>query len=239
MFFFSLQAFVPDLLGCRPGRPVGDQVLLFHHLHGQSQLTFEMTPVKVLHHAVQCDSFLTAAGQRCGGEHLPDGAGAAEPESSPLRPQVGSHSFLSARPETRRQPDIFVFVPRSRCEFKIQAVNNQGRCVCFSFSASPGSRSYPVFVRYRIIPLTDTGSRFAIKTVCWDEPILAFFSPPLLRRVSRLCKASVSVRDVPDPQRRGEQLGSVVFSESFLESSINIQQEGKTLIRLSLITMDR
>lgn len=49
----------------------------------------------------------------------------------------------------------------------------------------------------------------------------------------------MSVRDVPDPQRQGEQLGSVVFSESFLESSINIQQEGKTLIRLSLITMDR
>lgn len=49
----------------------------------------------------------------------------------------------------------------------------------------------------------------------------------------------MTVRDIPDPQRRGEQLGSVVFSESFLESSINIQQEGKILIRLSLIRTDR
>ncbi|CAG01268.1 unnamed protein product, partial [Tetraodon nigroviridis] len=68
---------------------------------------------------------------------------------------------------------------RSRCEFTIQAVNNQGR----------------------IIPLTDAESRFAIKT------------------------ASMSVRDIPDPQRPGEQLGSLVFSESFLESSINVEQE--------------
>lgn len=46
-------------------------------------------------------------------------------------------------------------------------------------------------------------------------------------RLSCVFKASMSVRDIPDPQRRGEQLGSVVFSESFLDSSINIQQEGK------------
>lgn len=97
---------------------------------------------------------------------------------------------------------------------------------------SPGLRSYPVLVRYRIIPLTDPQSRFAIKTVCWDEPIVAFF-PPLLRP-SCLCQASVTVRDIPDPQRPGEQLGSVVFSESFLESSINVQQEGKPLMRFRI-----
>ncbi|XP_056914370.1 uncharacterized protein C20orf194 homolog isoform X1 [Takifugu flavidus] len=68
---------------------------------------------------------------------------------------------------------------RSRCDFTIQAVNNQGR----------------------ILPLTDAESRFAIKT------------------------ASVTVRDIPDLQRGGQDLGSVVFSESFLESSINIQQK--------------
>lgn len=48
----------------------------------------------------------------------------------------------------------------------------------------------------------------------------------------------MSVRDIPDPQRPGEQLGSLVFSESFLESSINVEQEGKTWIRLGLIRMD-
>ncbi|TNM96078.1 hypothetical protein fugu_017161 [Takifugu bimaculatus] len=68
---------------------------------------------------------------------------------------------------------------RSRCDFTIQALNNQGR----------------------ILPLTDAESRFAIKT------------------------ASVTVRDIPDLQRGGQDLGSVVFSESFLESSINIQQK--------------
>lgn len=49
----------------------------------------------------------------------------------------------------------------------------------------------------------------------------------------------MTVRDIPDLQRGGQDLGSVVFSESFLESSINIQQKGKILIRLSLITIDR
>lgn len=37
----------------------------------------------------------------------------------------------------------------------------------------------------------------------------------------------MTVRDIPDLQRGGGDLGSVVFSESFLESSINIQQRGK------------
>lgn len=49
----------------------------------------------------------------------------------------------------------------------------------------------------------------------------------------------MSVRDIPDPRRRGEQLGSVVFSESFLDSSINIQQKGEVLIGRSRIKMDR
>lgn len=42
----------------------------------------------------------------------------------------------------------------------------------------------------------------------------------------------MTVRDIPDVQRGGQDLGSVVFSESFLESSINVQQKGKILIRL-------
>ncbi|XP_047466426.1 uncharacterized protein C20orf194 homolog isoform X2 [Mugil cephalus] len=67
---------------------------------------------------------------------------------------------------------------RSKCEFSIQAVNNQGI----------------------IIPLTDEDSRYVIKT------------------------ASLVVHDIPDLQRNTGDLGSVVFSESFLESSINIQQ---------------
>ncbi|XP_010771012.1 uncharacterized protein C20orf194-like, partial [Notothenia coriiceps] len=69
---------------------------------------------------------------------------------------------------------------RSKCEFSIQAVNNQGR----------------------IVPLTDEKSRYLVKT------------------------ASMTVQDIPDLQWGGGDLGSVVFSESFLESSINIQQKG-------------
>lgn len=46
------------------------------------------------------------------------------------------------------------------------------------------------------------------------------------------------VHDIPDLQRDGADLGSVVFSESFLESSINIQQKGTILITLSLVRMD-
>lgn len=45
----------------------------------------------------------------------------------------------------------------------------------------------------------------------------------------------MTVRDIPDLQRDGEELGSVVFSESFLESSVNIQHRGKILIRLRLV----
>ena len=39
-------------------------------------------------------------------------------------------------------------------------------------------------------------------------------------------QASMTVADVPDLQRGGGGLGSVVFSECFLESTINIQQKG-------------
>lgn len=42
-------------------------------------------------------------------------------------------------------------------------------------------------------------------------------------------QASMVVYDIPDP-KNGLNLGSVVFSESFLESSICIQQRGKNLI---------
>ncbi|CAN9502622.1 unnamed protein product [Ophioblennius macclurei] len=67
---------------------------------------------------------------------------------------------------------------RSKCEFSIQAVDNQGMSV----------------------PLSDESSRCVIKI------------------------ASLSVQDIPDLQRGGATWGSVVFSESFLESSINILQ---------------
>uniref|UniRef100_A0A3B4ZAT7 Uncharacterized protein n=1 Tax=Stegastes partitus TaxID=144197 RepID=A0A3B4ZAT7_9TELE len=53
-----------------------------------------------------------------------------------------------------------------------------------------------------IVPLTDEDSRYVVKT------------------------ASLIVHDIPDLQWDGGNLGSVVFSESFLESSINIQQRG-------------
>lgn len=48
----------------------------------------------------------------------------------------------------------------------------------------------------------------------------------------------MTVYDIPDLQGEGENLGSVVFSESFLESSINIQQKGTIMIRLSIFKMD-
>uniref|UniRef100_A0A8D3A1V2 Dynein axonemal assembly factor 9 n=1 Tax=Scophthalmus maximus TaxID=52904 RepID=A0A8D3A1V2_SCOMX len=62
----------------------------------------------------------------------------------------------------------------------------------------------------RIIPLTDKESRYVVKT------------------------ASMTVPDIPDLQRDRGNLGSVVFSESFLESSINIQQRGTIRIQFSL-----
>ncbi|XP_049918064.1 uncharacterized protein C20orf194 homolog [Epinephelus moara] len=80
---------------------------------------------------------------------------------------------------------------RSKCEFSIQAVNNQGR----------------------IIPLTDEESRYVVKT------------------------ASMTVHDIPDLQWDGGDLGSVVFSESFLESSINIQQKDGTVSSDSCYTI--
>ncbi|KAM4625546.1 dynein axonemal assembly factor 9 [Polymixia lowei] len=68
---------------------------------------------------------------------------------------------------------------RSKSEFNIQAVNNEGR----------------------VIPLSDEGSRCVVKT------------------------ASMTVHDIPDLQWGRADLGSVVFSESFLDSSISIQQK--------------
>ncbi|KAL3049502.1 hypothetical protein OYC64_008870 [Pagothenia borchgrevinki] len=80
---------------------------------------------------------------------------------------------------------------RSKCDFSIQAVNNQGR----------------------IVPLTDEKSRYLVKT------------------------ASMTVQDIPDLQWGGGDLGSVVFSESFLESSINIQQKDGTVSSDSCYTV--
>lgn len=78
----------------------------------------------------------------------------------------------------------------------------------------------------RILPLTEAESRFAIKTVN-----LLCSSHHKHQRCAHtfLSQASVTVRDIPDLRRGGQDLGSVVFSESFLESSINIQQEGKNI----------
>lgn len=60
----------------------------------------------------------------------------------------------------------------------------------------------------------------------------------ILTNSTLFSKASMIVHDIPDLQWDGGDLGSVVFSESFLESSINIQQKGTILIRLRLIRMD-
>lgn len=50
----------------------------------------------------------------------------------------------------------------------------------------------------------------------------------------------MTVRDVPDQQGGGGDMGSVVFSESFLDSSINIQQRGKKCrLDYVLMRMDR
>ncbi|XP_040916742.1 uncharacterized protein C20orf194 homolog [Toxotes jaculatrix] len=65
----------------------------------------------------------------------------------------------------------------------------------------------------RIIPLTDEKSRYIVKT------------------------ASMTVHDIPDLQQDRGDLGSVVFSESFLESSINIQQKDGTVSSDSCYTI--
>uniref|UniRef100_A0A3Q3XGX3 Uncharacterized protein n=1 Tax=Mola mola TaxID=94237 RepID=A0A3Q3XGX3_MOLML len=59
---------------------------------------------------------------------------------------------------------------------------------------------------------------FTLKHLFFPIVTNAFFS-----------KASMTVHDIPDPQLDGGDLGSVVFSESFLESSITIQQKGKII----------
>ncbi|KAM6961241.1 dynein axonemal assembly factor 9 [Aplochiton taeniatus] len=80
---------------------------------------------------------------------------------------------------------------RSNSEFSIQAVNNEGS----------------------IVPLSDEGSRFLVKT------------------------ASMAIYDIPDLQWNMGDLGSVVFSESFLESSIKIQQKDGSVSTDSCFTI--
>uniref|UniRef100_A0A4W6C1N2 Dynein axonemal assembly factor 9 n=1 Tax=Lates calcarifer TaxID=8187 RepID=A0A4W6C1N2_LATCA len=78
---------------------------------------------------------------------------------------------------------------------------------CYSCSSSATK------VRQKIIPLTDEDSRYVVKT------------------------ASMTVHDIPDLQGDRGDLGSVVFSESFLESSINIQQKDGTVSSDSCYTI--
>ncbi|XP_077419826.1 dynein axonemal assembly factor 9 isoform X2 [Vanacampus margaritifer] len=65
----------------------------------------------------------------------------------------------------------------------------------------------------RLLPLTDAASRFVVKT------------------------ASMTVRDVPDLQGHGGNLGSVVFSETFLDSSISIQHKDGAMTADSCYTV--
>ncbi|KAK0155714.1 hypothetical protein N1851_001791 [Merluccius polli] len=90
---------------------------------------------------------------------------------------VAEQTFLLALDSTNLRQ--YCSVLRSKIEFTIQAVNNEGR----------------------VLPLSDEGSRYVVKT------------------------ASMTVADIPDLQRGSGDLGSVVFSECFLESTINIQQK--------------
>lgn len=80
---------------------------------------------------------------------------------------------------------------RSKCEFNVQAVDNQGR----------------------VTPMDSDDSRYLVKV------------------------ASMTVHNIPDLQRDGCDLGSVVFSESFLESSISIQQKDGTVSSDSCYTV--
>ncbi|XP_072313812.1 dynein axonemal assembly factor 9 [Eucyclogobius newberryi] len=82
-------------------------------------------------------------------------------------------------------------VLRSKCEFNIQAVDNEGR----------------------VVPLDDDGSCYLVKT------------------------ASMTVHNIPDLQWDRGDMGSVIFSESFLESSINIQQKDGTVSSDSCYTV--
>ncbi|XP_019718270.1 dynein axonemal assembly factor 9 [Hippocampus comes] len=90
---------------------------------------------------------------------------------------VAEHTFLASLDSLNLS--AYRSILRSKCEFNIQAADKQGR----------------------LLPLTDTASRFVVKT------------------------ASMTVRDVPDPRGHGGTLGSVVFSEAFLDSSISIQHK--------------
>ncbi|XP_041928333.1 uncharacterized protein C20orf194 homolog isoform X3 [Alosa sapidissima] len=65
----------------------------------------------------------------------------------------------------------------------------------------------------RVVPLSQPESRFLVKT------------------------ASMSVYDIPDLQRAGTELGSVIFSESFLESSIYIQDKDGAMSSDSCFTI--
>ncbi|KAK7904154.1 hypothetical protein WMY93_016761 [Mugilogobius chulae] len=82
-------------------------------------------------------------------------------------------------------------VLRSKCDFSIQAVDNEGR----------------------VIPLHDDDSCYLVKT------------------------ASMTVHNIPDLQEERGNMGSVIFSESFLESSINIQQKDGTVSSDSCYTV--
>uniref|UniRef100_A0A8C2ZLR5 Dynein axonemal assembly factor 9 n=1 Tax=Cyclopterus lumpus TaxID=8103 RepID=A0A8C2ZLR5_CYCLU len=100
----------------------------------------------------------------------------------------------------------------------VQAVLSGIKCYSFTSSATK-VRKTRAFINFRtcfhfvfrIIPLTDKDSRYVVKT------------------------ASMNVHDIPDLQWDGGDLGSVVFSESFLESSINIQQKGSILIKVVIL----
>uniref|UniRef100_A0A8C5AVQ8 Dynein axonemal assembly factor 9 n=1 Tax=Gadus morhua TaxID=8049 RepID=A0A8C5AVQ8_GADMO len=117
----------------------------------------------------------------------------------------------------------------------LQCVAPKGPLACartyfFGTTHSPylGKNTLPSDLQYSHVYI---GSRYMVKTVsnardAWNPNLFLTNCPWHHLSLVGTLQASMTVADIPDLQRGGGDLGSVVFSECFLESSINIQQKG-------------
>uniref|UniRef100_A0A8C9VTG3 Dynein axonemal assembly factor 9 n=1 Tax=Scleropages formosus TaxID=113540 RepID=A0A8C9VTG3_SCLFO len=122
-------------------------------------------------------------------------------------------------------------------EAAVQAVLAGIKCFCSTSSVSKVTQQYRSLHVYhgtvlqRRLQGTARGSIAFIHIDSANQLIKRLIVPVLRNLFTSspfFSQASMEVCDIPDPQGGEEPLGSLVFSESFLESRLYVQKQGKT-----------
>lgn len=155
-----------------------------------------------------------ASGQGCSRKHLFNESGLTEVRSIPQCSEVITGSLCSILINGIQFCCLKYFVHRSKSEFSIQAVDNQGRYsqnnnLTFELFTKQKKISHRFFF-FSIKPLDDEDSRYFVKTVHYFN--LAFICCSILCHQSFLRKKIAALRCSPE-MRLGSVAQWLLFSQ--------------------------